>query len=117
MSLSLVRAGFEVHACDVHAEAVQKVVDAGGVRRITGGNGPARRRADHRRSHRRPDRNRTVRRKRTAPRLKPGSVVIASATVSPDFAKALGKRLEALGLLMIDGPISGEARPRPWPAK
>ena len=110
VALSLVRAGFEVHACDVRAEAVQKVVDAGGVRAespaamaphvdvlitvvVTA------------------DQTETVLfgENGAAPRLKPGSVVIASATVSPDFAKALGKRLEALGLLMIDGPISGGA--------
>ena len=43
------------------------------------------------------------------PHMKPGAVVIASATVSPEFAKALGKRLTEAGLLMIDGPISGGA--------
>ena len=43
------------------------------------------------------------------PHMKPGAVVIASATVSPEFAKALGKRLTDAGLLMIDGPISGGA--------
>ena len=110
VALSLVRAGFEVHACDVRAEAMQKVVDAGGIRAespaamaphvdvlitvvVTA------------------DQTETVLfgENGAAPRLKPGSVVIASATVSPDFAKALGKRLEALGLLMIDGPISGGA--------
>jgi len=110
VALSLVHAGFEVHACDVRPEAVQKLVDAGGIRAespaamakrvdvlitvvvtadqtetvLFGENGAA--------SH-----------------LKPGSVVIASATVSPDFAKSLGKRLESIGVLMIDGPISGGA--------
>ena len=110
VAMSLVREGFEVHACDVRPEAVQKLVDAGGIRAespaamakrvdvlitvvvtadqtetvLFGENGAA--------SH-----------------LKPGSVVIASATVSPDFAKSLGKRLESIGVLMIDGPISGGA--------
>jgi 3-hydroxyisobutyrate dehydrogenase len=110
VALSLVREGFEVHAFDLRPEAVQKVVDAGGHRAeslaalgkqvdvlitvvvnaeqtesvLFGENGAA--------AH-----------------LKPGSVVIASATVSPEFAKALGKRLEDAGLLMIDGPISGGA--------
>jgi putative dehydrogenase len=110
VALSLVREGFEVHACDVRPEAVQKVVDAGGIGAVSpaamakvvdvlitvvvtadqtetvlfGENG-------------------------AAPHLKPGSVVIASATVSPDFAKSLGKRLESIGVLMIDGPISGGA--------
>ena len=31
VAMSLLREGFEVHACDVRAEAVQKVVDAGGI--------------------------------------------------------------------------------------
>lgn len=110
VALSLVREGFEVHAFDLRPEAVQKVVDAGGHAGeslaamaklvdvlitvvvnadqteavLFGENGAA--------AH-----------------LKPGSVVIASATVSPEFAKALGKRLEGAGLLMIDGPISGGA--------
>ena len=47
--------------------------------------------------------------KGAVPHMKPGSVVITSATVSPDFAKALGQRLTSAGLLMIDGPISGGA--------
>lgn len=41
--------------------------------------------------------------------LKPGSVVVASATVAPEFAADLGRRLEAKGLLMIDAPVSGGA--------
>jgi 3-hydroxyisobutyrate dehydrogenase len=110
VAMSLVREGFEVHVCDIRPEAVQKVVDAGGIRAespaalagkvdvlvtvvvnadqteavLFGENG-------------------------AAAQLKPGSVVIASATVSPEFAKALGKRLKDVGLLMIDGPISGGA--------
>jgi len=110
VAMSLLREGFEVHAFDLRPEAVQKIVDAGGKRAespaamaklidvlitvvvnadqteavLFGENGAA--------AH-----------------MKPGSVVIASATVSPDFAKALGKRLEDAGLLMIDGPISGGA--------
>ncbi len=110
VAMSLLREGFEVHACDMRPEVVQKVVDAGGIRAespaamaplvdvlitvvvnadqtetvLFGENGAA--------SH-----------------MKPGSVVIASATVSPEFAKALGKRLTDAGLLMIDGPISGGA--------
>ncbi|KAF3997593.1 L-threonate dehydrogenase [Glaciimonas immobilis] len=41
--------------------------------------------------------------------MKPGSLVIASATVAPDFAIALGQRLATLQLLMLDGPLSGGA--------
>jgi 3-hydroxyisobutyrate dehydrogenase len=110
VALSLVREGFEVHACDLRPEAVQKVVDAGGIRAespaalaalvevlitvvvnaeqtetvLFGENG-------------------------AVPRLRPGSVVVACATVSPDFARALGRRVADAGLLFIDGPISGGA--------
>ncbi len=41
--------------------------------------------------------------------MKPGGVVIASATVAPDFAIELGKRVEAAGLQMLDAPVSGGA--------
>ncbi|WP_020185038.1 L-threonate dehydrogenase [Methylopila sp. 73B] len=41
---------------------------------------------------------------------KPGAVIIASATMSPDDAKALAKDAEALGLLYLDAPISGGAQ-------
>ncbi len=44
-----------------------------------------------------------------APALRKGSVVIASATVAPEFAIDLGERLAARGLLMIDAPVSGGA--------
>lgn len=110
VALSLLREGFEVHACDVRPEAVQKVVDAGGKRAES----PAAM-APH------VDVLITVvvnadqteavlfGEQGAAACMKPGSVVIASATVSPDFARALGKRLESAGLLMIDGPISGGA--------
>ncbi|WP_263772782.1 L-threonate dehydrogenase [Propionivibrio soli] len=110
VAMSLLREGFEVHACDVRPEAVQKVVDAGGIRAES----PA---------AMAPlvdvlitvvvnaDQTETVLfgEKGAAPHMKSGSVVIASATVSPEFAKALGKRLTDAGLLMIDGPISGGA--------
>lgn len=41
--------------------------------------------------------------------LRKGSVVIASATVAPEFAIDLGERLSARGVLMIDAPVSGGA--------
>ncbi len=107
---SLVRAGLDVHVCDVRPEAVKTIVDAGGHGHATpaalaphvdaviilvvnaqqteavlfGENGAA-----------------------TA--LAPGSVVIASATVSPEFAEALGRRLNEAGLRFIDAPVSGGA--------
>jgi 3-hydroxyisobutyrate dehydrogenase len=44
-----------------------------------------------------------------APRMARGSVVIASATVAPAFAEELGARLKAMGIHMIDAPVSGGA--------
>ncbi len=41
--------------------------------------------------------------------LRPGSVVIASATVPPEFAAWLGQGLAHHGVLMIDAPVSGGA--------
>ncbi len=43
--------------------------------------------------------------------MKPGSVVLAfaCATVSPQFAKALGRRLDEKGVKMLDAPLSGGA--------
>ena len=110
VAMSLLREGFEVHACDMRPEAVQKVVDAGGIRAES----PAAMaplvdvlitvvvNADQTETVLFGDNG-------AAAQMKPGSVVIASATVSPEFAKALGKRLADAGLLMIDGPISGGA--------
>lgn len=110
VAMSLLREGFEVHACDVRPEAVQKVVDAGGIAAAS----PAAMaplvdvlitvvvNADQTEAV-------LFGEKGAASHMKPGSVVIASATVSPEFAKALGKRLADAGLLMIDGPISGGA--------
>lgn len=44
-----------------------------------------------------------------ASRMARGSVVISSATVAPAIAEALGARLNAMGLHMIDAPVSGGA--------
>lgn len=39
--------------------------------------------------------------------LAPGAVVAACATVPPAFAERLGERLAAMGLVMLDAPVSG----------
>jgi putative dehydrogenase len=110
VALSLLREGFEVHAFDLRPEAVQKVVDAGG--RRAGSLASMASRVDVLITV-------VVNAEQTeavlfgengaAAHLRPGSVVIACATVAPDFAKALGQRLDDAGLLMIDAPISGGA--------
>lgn len=43
------------------------------------------------------------------PRLKTGAVVIACATVPPDFAREMEARCAAHGVLYLDAPISGGA--------
>jgi putative dehydrogenase len=42
--------------------------------------------------------------------MKPGSVVIACATISPSEAKRFAARVEQAGLLYVDGPISGGSK-------
>ena len=44
-----------------------------------------------------------------ATRLAPGGVVISSATMAPDSARALAARAEAMDLLWLDAPVSGGA--------
>jgi 3-hydroxyisobutyrate dehydrogenase len=41
--------------------------------------------------------------------MRPGSVVIASSTVAPEFAVSLAARLAERGIGMIDAPVSGGA--------
>ncbi|ASJ72685.1 L-threonate dehydrogenase [Granulosicoccus antarcticus] len=41
------------------------------------------------------------------PKLKPGAVVIACATVAPDFARAMASRCKEYGVHYLDAPISG----------
>jgi 3-hydroxyisobutyrate dehydrogenase len=107
---SLLRAGFAVHVCDVRRDVLDAFAAEGGIACASpaelgakcdvvvtlvvnaaqteavlfGDNG-------------------------AAPAMKPGGVVLACATVAPGFAVELGKRIEALGLLMIDAPVSGGA--------
>ena len=107
---SLLRAGFTVAACDVREEARAAIEAAGGTaytspaevgkssaivitlvvnaeqtERVLFGPGGA------------------------VETLAPGSAVIASATVPPEFAIALERRLAERGLLLLDAPVSGGA--------
>ena len=107
---SLLRAGLEVHAYDLRDDAVRQVVAAGAYAAAT------------------PkalgatvdvlitlvvnaDQTMAVLfgEQGAVQSMAPGSVVISSATVSPEFARALAQRLEAAGVRMIDGPVSGGA--------
>ena len=42
-------------------------------------------------------------------RMEKGGVVLCCATVAPEAAKALGRRIEEAGFLMVDSPVSGGA--------
>ena len=107
---SLLRAGLEVHACDVRPEAVQTLADAGAHAAASPAELAAKVDALI---------IVVVNAQQTeavlfgeqgaAAALAPGAVVIACATVAPEFAEALGARLVAMGLRFIDAPISGGA--------
>lgn len=107
---SLLRAGFEVHACDVRPEAVQTLVDKG----AHAAQSPAALAAQVQALlivvvNAQQTETVLFGEHGAAGALAPGSVVIACATVAPEFAEALGARLAAMGLRFIDAPISGGA--------
>ncbi|HVY17893.1 MAG TPA: L-threonate dehydrogenase [Rhodopila sp.] len=41
------------------------------------------------------------------PRMTKGGVILCCATIAPEAARALGKRIEEAGFLMLDSPVSG----------
>lgn len=105
---SLLRADFPVRVCDVRAEVVQSLADAGAVACAS----PAELgaacdvvivlvvNADQ---------TETVLfgEHGAVPAMRRGSVLLMSVTVPPDYAERLGPRLAERGILMIDGPVSG----------
>ena len=110
MARSLLRGGLEVHACDIRPEVVQQLVDEGAHAAATPAELAGRVEAllivvvnaaqtdqvlfgEH----------------GAAAHLAPGAIVIASATVAPEYAETLGAKLLAMGLRFIDAPISGGA--------
>ncbi|WP_427309389.1 L-threonate dehydrogenase [Cupriavidus sp. H39] len=107
---SLLRAGFNVHACDLRAEVLQRFADAGGVPCASPAELGSRCEVVL---------TLVVNAQQTeavlfgadgaAAAMQPGKLVIASATVPPEFAQALSRRLAAQGLLMLDAPVSGGA--------
>jgi putative dehydrogenase len=110
MAASLRRAGYLVHACDVRREAadafaadggvacatpadvaracdivVSVVVNAAQAESVLFGEGGA------------------------AAAMRPGSLFVMCSTVDPNWSIGIERRLEALGLLYLDAPISGGA--------
>jgi len=90
---SLLRSGFNVHACDVRTAVTEQFAGEGGVACPS----PSQMAAEC-------DVIITA-----VASLRPGSLVIGCATVAPTYAVDLGQRLAALGLLYLDAPISGGA--------
>jgi putative dehydrogenase len=107
---SLLRKGFEVHACDVREAARQSIAGEGAIAHATPAALAARVDAlivlvvnaaqtetvlfgEH----------------GAAAALKPGSTVLASSTVAPEFAEKLNERLSAMQLRHLDAPVSGGA--------
>lgn len=106
---SLLREGFDVHVCDVKPEAVQKAVNAGAHAAAT----PAELGAVDALLVYVVNAQQTEQvlfgENGAAAHLAKGAVVIASATVSPEFAEALGEKLAKMDLQFIDAPVSGGA--------
>lgn len=111
MALSLKRAGFDVTGCDAAADAVARFVADGG--RGAANPADAARDADVVVSV-------VVNAAQTeailfaphgvAETLPPGAVFVSSATMDPDVARRLAKRLEETGRHYLDAPISGGAQ-------
>ena len=111
MAASLKRAGFDVTGCDVAAAAVERLVALGGRGAATPAE--AAREAKIVVSV-------VVSAAQTeailfgkdgvAEILAPGAVFVSSATMAPEAARDLAKRLEATGRHFLDAPISGGAQ-------
>lgn len=107
---SLLRAGFETHAFDVRSDVVASFAEEGGVAAKTPAEVGARVdvlivlvvNAQQTQSVLFDENG-------AAAAMKSGSVVITSATMAPEAAIDFGARLTAMGLLHIDGPVSGGA--------
>lgn len=110
---SLLRAGFRVHACDVRAHVLEAFAAEGGVACATPADVGAQCDVVI---------TLVVNAAQTetvlfgehgaVAAMKPGSVVIASATVAPDFAVALGERMEAAACRCSTRPSPAAPRAR-----
>jgi len=109
-ALSLLRAGLQVTGCDPRAAARDEFIAAGGAAVAKASDLPAGMEALV---------VLVVNAAQTeaavfgadgaAPRMAKGGVIISSATMAPDAARALAAKAEAAGLLYLDAPVSGGA--------
>ena len=109
MAGSLLRAGFEVAACDVTPTRGALRRRRRARRRQPGRGGQGRRRGGQRGGQRGADRGGAVRRGRRRRDAGQGAVFVSSATMDPAVARRLAARLEATGRHYLDAPISGGA--------
>jgi 3-hydroxyisobutyrate dehydrogenase-like beta-hydroxyacid dehydrogenase len=109
-ALSLLRAGVQVMGCDPRAAARDEFIAAGGAAVAKASDLPAGMEAlvvlvvnaaQTEAAVFGPD--------GAAPRVAKGGVVISSATMAPDAARALAAKADAAGLLYLDAPVSGGA--------
>jgi 3-hydroxyisobutyrate dehydrogenase-like beta-hydroxyacid dehydrogenase len=107
---SLLRAGFRTHACDVRREVLAAFAAEGGIACATPAElGAACEVVLTLVVNAQQTESVLLGADGAAGAMRAGSVVIASATVAPEFAETLASRLAALGLGMIDAPVSGGA--------
>jgi 3-hydroxyisobutyrate dehydrogenase len=107
---SLLRAGCAVHACDLRTDVLNTFVAEGGVSCASPAEVGARCDVVITLVVNAAQTDAVLFGERgAAAAMRAGGVVIASATVSPDFAIALGRRVESAGLQMLDAPVSGGA--------
>jgi 3-hydroxyisobutyrate dehydrogenase len=107
---SLLRAGFAVHACDLRRDALDAFTAQGGVACATPAELAQRCEVVLTLVVNAAQTETVLFGEQGAvPAMARGGVVIASATVAPEFAAALGKRVEAAGQQMLDAPVSGGA--------
>lgn len=107
---SLLRAGFRTHACDVRREVLAAFAAEGGVACATPAElGAACEVVLTLVVNAQQTEGVLLGEQGAAGAMRAGSVVIASATVAPEFAESLAARLAAMGIGMIDAPVSGGA--------
>ncbi|MBI3915638.1 MAG: NAD(P)-dependent oxidoreductase [Betaproteobacteria bacterium] len=107
---SLLRAGFRTHACDVRREVLDAFAAEGGTACATPAElGAACEVVLTLVVNAQQTETVLLGESGAAGAMRPGSVVIASATIAPEFAESLAARLEAKGIRMIDAPVSGGA--------
>jgi 3-hydroxyisobutyrate dehydrogenase-like beta-hydroxyacid dehydrogenase len=107
---SLLRAGFHTHACDVRREVLAGFAAEGGIACATPVElGAACEVVLTLVVNAQQTEGVLLGEQGAAGAMRPGSVVIASATVAPEFAESLATRLAAMGIGMIDAPVSGGA--------